>query len=91
MTTRHGRLFGGVVLSGALLLGTAGLAFATDPTASPGPDRIDSNGSSMTDSQGMSHGSSMMDEPVLTGAMTSTMGTMHASMVASGTCDSGTR
>ena len=36
MTTNRVRLLGGAILTGALLLGTAGLTLAQDPTASPG-------------------------------------------------------
>lgn len=85
MTTNRVRLFGGAILTGALLVGTAGLALAQDPTASPGPNWTGPGGSGMTGvqgmmmgGQGMTGGSGMMDSQTMTGAM----GTMHASMTA---------
>ena len=90
MTTNRVRLFGGAILTGALLLGSAGLALAQDPTASPGPNWTGPSGSGMTGGQGMmtggqgmTGGSGMMDSQTMTGAM----GTMHASMATSGTYD----
>ncbi len=90
MTTNRVRLFGGAILTGALLLGSAGLALAQDPTASPGPNWTGPSGSGMTGGQGMmtgvqgmTGGSGMMDSQTMTGAMA----TMHASMATSGTYD----
>jgi hypothetical protein len=90
MTTNRVHLFGGAILTGALLLGTAGLALAQDPTASPGFD--------WTGSGGMMGGSGMMDNQAMTGAMGAmhasmtadqlkAMGAMHAKMTASGSGD----
>jgi len=85
MTTNRVPLFGGAILAGALLLGTAGLARAQDPTASPGPHRTGAGGSGMTEGQAMMTGgqgmtgrSGTMDGQTMTGAMD----TMHASMTA---------
>jgi hypothetical protein len=90
MTTNRVRLFGGAILTGALLFGTAGLALAQDPTASPAPNWTDPGGSGMTGGQGMmteghgmTGGSGMMDSQTMIGAM----GMMHTSMKASGTYD----
>jgi hypothetical protein len=102
MTTNRVRLFGGAILTGALLLGTAGLALAQGPTASSGIDRMGSGGmmggQGVTGSGGMTGGSGMMDSQAMTGAMSTmhasmtadqlkAMGTMHASMATSGTYD----
>ena len=89
MTTDRMRLFGGAILTGALLLGTAGLALAQEPTASPGGDRTGPGGSGMTGGQGMmttgqgmTGRSSMMDSLTMVGSINGAMGTMHASMTA---------
>lgn len=74
MTTNRRHLFAGAILTGALLVGTAGLAFAQDPTTPSGLPGANMDGSGMMGGRAMSGGSGVMD-----GA---TMGTMHASMTA---------
>ncbi len=80
MTTDRVRLVGGAILTGALLLGTAGLTLAQDPTASSGPHGTGSGGSGMTGGQGMTGRCSMMDRLTMVGSINGAMGTMHASM-----------
>lgn len=82
MTTNRVRLVGGAILTGALLLGTVGLALAQDPTASSGPRGAGTGGSGMTRGQGMTGRSSMMDSLTMVGSINGAMGTMHASMTA---------
>jgi len=83
MTTNRVRLFGGAILTGALLLGTAGLALAQDPTASSGIDRMGSGG--MMGGQGVMGSGGMMGS--LTADQLKAMSAMHARMTASGRCD----
>ena len=77
MTTKRINILAGTILGGALLLGTAGLAFAQDPTADPSPQTV----------PGMSGGAmsgGMMGGQGMNGAQ---MRAMHASMGQDGTCD----
>ncbi len=78
MTTNRVRLFGGAILTGVLVVGTAGLALAHNPTASPGTDWTGPGGS------GMTNGSDTMDSQTIVGAMTGAMtgATMYASTTA---------
>ncbi len=91
MTTNRRHLFAGAILTGALLIGTAGLAFAQDPTASSGLPGANMDGSGMMGGRGVSAGSRMMDGAAMgtmhasmTADQLKAMGTMHASMNASG-------
>jgi hypothetical protein len=83
MTTNRVRLVGGAILTGVLLLGTAGLALAQDPTASPGSDWTGSGG--MMGGQGMMGSGGMMGS--LNADKLNAMSAMHARMTASGRCD----
>jgi hypothetical protein len=102
MASKRIGVLAGSVLAGTLLLGTAGLVAAQDPTATPSPTA----GSGMTGGGGMMGGqmgagmggdmpgsygmggAGMMDG---TGTMTSDqleqMDELHDQMIASGTCD----
>ena len=94
MTTKRINILAGTILGGALLLGTAGLAFAQDPTADPSPQTVPGmsggamlggmSGGAMPGgvSGGMSGGA--MGGQGMNGAQ---MGAMHASMGQDGTCD----
>lgn len=53
MTTKRTNLLGATLLGGALLLGTAGLALAQDPTASSAPDPMGGAPNGMMGGQGM--------------------------------------
>jgi Spy/CpxP family protein refolding chaperone len=91
---RIGILAGGA-LAGALLLGTAGLAFAQDPTPTSGAGS--SSGAGMMGGQGaagMMGGQGAagmmggaMDHGSLTPEQLQKMDALHDQMVASGTCD----
>lgn len=82
MTSKRVSLFAGTILGGALLLGTAGLALAQDPTATPSPSVTRGTFGGMMGGQGGQGGLAMM------GAMdASDIGAMHRAMGQSGTCD----
>ena len=103
MTTKRINILAGTILGGALLLGTAGLAFAQDPTADPSPAAVPgmsggmmsggmSGGRAMTGGGAMSGG--MMSRGAMSGGMmngqgmdSAQMAAMHASMGQDGTCD----
>jgi hypothetical protein len=53
MTSKRVSLFAGTILGGALLLGTAGLALAQDPTATPSPSVTRGTFGGMMGSQGV--------------------------------------
>ena len=89
---RLGFITGGL-LTGALLLGTAGLALAQDPASTPtaSPSGIGQNGAGMMGGQ---MGAGMMGGQNGTGMMGSMsadqlkkMATLHDKMVKSGDCD----
>jgi hypothetical protein len=80
MTRKHVSLLAGTVLSGALLLGTAGLALAQDPTATPTSSPTPGLSGGMMGRQGMMGGQMHADE----------MAAMNSAMGASGQCDSTT-
>lgn len=81
---RIGIMTGGV-LAGALLLGTAGLALAQDP--SPAPATGPSWSSGMMGGSGMTGGSGMMGPGTLTPDQREKIEARHDRMMASGTCD----
>ena len=85
MTTKRVGMLAGTVLSGALILGTAGLTLAQDPTPTPST----SPGSEMPGGM-MGGGTGMMGGG--TGMMSADqlrqMTSLHDQMVTSGTCDS---
>jgi hypothetical protein len=80
MTTKRVSLLAGTILGGALLLGTAGLVFAQDPTSTPGPASVPGM------SGGMMGGQGMMGGGMGAGQMPD-MAAMHAAMGQDGTCD----
>lgn len=88
MTTNRVHLFGGAILTGALLVGTASLAFAQDPTAPSGLPGTDMGGSGMSGAsnmmgtQAMSGASNTMGSQAISWSMNGAMGRMHASMTA---------
>ena len=103
MTTKRINILAGTILGGALLLGTAGLALAQDPTTDPSPRTVPGMSGSMM-SGGMSGGamSGAMSGGMSGGAMSGSMSggmmggqgmngaqmrAMHASMGQDGTCD----
>ncbi len=75
MTSKRVSIFAGTILGGALLLGTAGLALAQDPTATPSP--------SVT--QGMMSGQSV--QGMMGGMDAVDIAAMHRAMGQNGTCD----
>ena len=56
MTTKRVNLLAGTILGGALLLGTAGLVFAQDPTTSPSPSATSGMSGGMMGGQGQGQG-----------------------------------
>ena len=78
MTTKRRGLVAGSMLAGALLLGTAGLAAAQDPTTTPTPNPA-WGGAGMMGGQG---GAGMM-----TPELFQQMSVIHDQMVASGGAD----
>ena len=91
---RIGILAGGA-LAGALLLGTAGLALAQDPTPSPTANPMGGSGmmggSGTMGSNGMVSSSGMMGGQMGAGTLTpdqrEKMDAFHDQMLASGACD----
>jgi|SRR3990170_3706103 len=85
---RIGILAGGA-LAGALLLGTAGLALAQDPTPPMGGGSGMMGGGSgmMGGGSGMMGSGSGMDPGNMTADQLEQMGKLHDQMVESGTCD----
>ncbi len=75
MNTKRVNLLAGTILGGALLLGTAGLVFAQDPTSTPGPSSVAGMG-----------GQGMMGGGMGAGQMPD-MAAMHAAMGQDATCD----
>lgn len=78
MTTKRTNLLAGTLLGGVLLLGTAGLVLAQDPTSTPAPSSRAGTCVAMG-GQGMMRG---MD-----GGQMSDMSAMHEAMGQGGTCD----
>ena len=93
MTTRRFGLISGGILAGALLLSTAGLAAAQDPTATPGASPSRDSMAGMMGSQGMGGmmGSQGMGGMMGAGAMTAgqldEMAEHHDQMVEGGPMD----
>ena len=85
MTSKKLGMVAGGALAGTLLLGTAGLVAAQDPTASP------STGPGMMGGSGMMGGAGMMGGQMGSGTMSSEqlaqMNALHDQMVESGVCD----
>lgn len=74
MTTRRTSLLAGTILGGALLLGTAGLTLAQDPTSTPSPSPATGTPGGMMGGQGGMMGGQDVAE-------------VHAAMERDGTCD----
>jgi hypothetical protein len=97
MTSKRVSLFAGTILGGALLLGTAGLALAQDPTATPSPSVTRGTFGGMMGSQGVqgmmgSQGvQGMMGSQGVQGMMggmdAGDIAAMHRALGQNGTCD----
>ncbi len=79
MTTKRTSLLAGTILGSVLLLGTAGLALAQDPTSAPSPSPATGTQGGMMGGQGGMTGGQGMDAE--------DMAAMHATMERDGTCD----
>ena len=79
MTTKRVNLLAGTILGGALLLGTAGLVLAQDPTPGPSPSADWRTPATMMGGQGMMGGMDMDD--------VRDMGAMHQAMSRDGSYD----
>ena len=92
MNTKRFNILAGTILGGALLLGTAGLVFAQDPTTSPSPSATTGMSGGMMGGQGQrlmggqGQGQGMMGGGMGAGQMPD-MTAMHAAMGQDGTCD----
>ena len=84
MTTRRFGLISGGILAGALLLSTAGLAAAQDPTATPGASPSRDSMAGMMGSQGMG---GMMGAGAMTAGQLDEMAEHHDQMVEGGPMD----
>lgn len=89
MTLKRQGLITGGVLAGVLLLGTAGLAAAQDPSSSPTPNPMWTGPGAGMMGAGMSGqmGATMMDGGQMGAGMSGQMQAQHDQMVASGACD----
>lgn len=85
MTTTRVNLLAGTILGGALLLGTAGLVLAQDPTPGPSPSVDWRTPGNMMGGPGMMGGQGMM-AGMDRGDMRD-MGAMHPAMGQDGSCD----
>ncbi|HVA86033.1 MAG TPA: hypothetical protein VNF73_06900 [Candidatus Saccharimonadales bacterium] len=79
MTSKRRGLIIGGVLAGSLLLGSAGLVAAQDPTASPSPSATWSGAAGMMGGAGAAG--------MMGGADMKAMAGLHQSMATNGTCD----
>ena len=79
MASKRIGILAGAALAGTLLLGTAGLVLAQDPTPSP---RVTPSWG-----PGMMGGSGMMGSGTLTPEQLEKMNALHDQMIASRTCD----
>jgi Spy/CpxP family protein refolding chaperone len=79
MTSKRVSLFAGTILGGALLLGTAGLALAQDPTATPSPSVTRGTFGGMMGSQGV--------QGMMGGMDAGDIAAMHRALGQNGTCD----
>lgn len=93
MNMKRTNLLAGSLLGGALLLGTAGLALAQDPTSTPTPSPAARtpggmmNGQAMGAGKGMMNGQGMGAEQGMMNGQMPDMTAMHAAMTKDGTCD----
>ena len=85
MITKRTNLLAGSLLGGALLLGTAGLVLAQDPTPTPSPTTGTPGG--MMNGQGMGAGQGMMNGQGMAAGQMPDMTGMHAAMGKDGTFD----
>lgn len=83
MNAKRTNLLAGTILSGALLLGTAGVVFAQNPTATSSPSTTSGMGSGM-----MGGGVGMMNGAGMMGGMDAeNMASMHKAVGAHANCD----
>lgn len=91
MTTKRVNLLAGTILGGALLLGTAGLVLAQDPTPGPSPSVDWRTPGNMMGGQGMMGGPGMIGGQGMMAGMDRgdmrDMGAMHQAMGQGGSCD----
>lgn len=96
MASKRIGLIAGGMLAAGLLLGTAGLVAAQDPTASPSAGPTSAGSSGMMSGLGTMGGSGMMSGSGIMSGLgmgqmdagdVQAMTTMHQSMTANGTCD----
>jgi hypothetical protein len=91
MNTKRFNILAGTILGGALLLGTAGLVFAQDPTTSPSPSATSGMSGCMMGGQGQNmmgrQGQGMMGGGGMGAGQMPDMTAMHAAMGQDGTCD----
>jgi Spy/CpxP family protein refolding chaperone len=88
MTTKRTSLLAGTILGGALLLGTASLALAQDPTTTPAPSATEGTFGGMMGGQsvqGMMGGQSV--QGMMGGIDAGDIAAMHRAMGRNGTCD----
>lgn len=85
MTSKRVSLFAGTILGGALLLGTAGLALAQDPTATPSPSVTRGTFGGMMGGQSGQGGQGV--QGMMGGMDAGDIGAMHRAIGQSGTCD----
>jgi Spy/CpxP family protein refolding chaperone len=79
MTSKRVSFFAGTILGGALLLGTAGLALAQDPTATPSPSVTRGTFGGMMGGQSV--------QGMMGGMDASDIAAMHRATGQNGTCD----
>ena len=85
MTTKRVNILAGAILGAVLILGTAGLVLATDPTSSPTASPTSGMPGGMMGGEGMMGGQGMMGG-MEAGSMPD-MTAMHQAMGEDGTCD----
>jgi len=89
MTTKRVGMLAGTVLSGALILGTAGLTLAQDPTPTPSTSPgWEMPGGMMGGGTGMMGNMEMNGTGMMSADQLRQMTSLHDQMVTSGTCDS---
>ena len=89
MNAKRTNLLAGTILGGALLLGTAGMVFAQDPTGPSSPSTTSGMGSGMMGARvGMMDGAGMMNGAgMMSGMDADNIASMHKAMGAHANCD----